>query len=109
MLTSSSTNADTAVGSVIRLTRSWAISLAAENKSPQTIGGWRAVEGHGDEDLAARRARARQLRHHVSPGHIGKEVRHPAGTDAPVSSTAPPGPGIVKETSAVPCCRWRWA
>jgi hypothetical protein len=50
MLTSS-TNADTPVGSIVRLIQSRAISLAAENKSPRTVGSWRAVEGHGDEDL----------------------------------------------------------
>src|SRR5437016_4607561 len=44
MLTSS-TNADTAVGAIIRLTQSWAISLAAENKSPRTIGGYTETLG----------------------------------------------------------------
>lgn len=39
MLTSS-TNADTRVGSIARLAQSWAISLAAENKSARTIGGY---------------------------------------------------------------------
>ena len=44
MLTSS-TNADTAVGAIIRLTQSWAISLSAENRSPRTIGGYTETLG----------------------------------------------------------------
>jgi site-specific recombinase XerD len=39
MLTSSS-NADARVGAITRLARSWAISLAAENKAARTIGGY---------------------------------------------------------------------
>ena len=39
-------DADTGVGSITRLAQSWAISLAAENKSVRTIGGYTETVNH---------------------------------------------------------------
>src|SRR5438067_5432067 len=54
MLTTNHNAADTEVGSIARLAESWAISLAAENKSPRTIGGYTETLRQFATFLAAR-------------------------------------------------------
>src|SRR5438552_18475215 len=54
MLTANHNAADTEVGSIARLTESWAISLAAENKSPRTVGGYTETLRQFATFLAAR-------------------------------------------------------